>query len=230
MARIVGGVWGPTILSKYSRSDFSGMDRIVKLSVKLIGLTLALPIGFISGLAKPFLKVWLGSEYQTMAWVLIVLVFHLSVNLITSPFYNIQLTLNKLMVPALVKVSLGLLNFYLAINLSRKYGPIGIATAGALIITLENLFIWPIYTAKIMNFPWSRYMINLFPIILATLGVSIASYSIGLIIPPVSLINLFIIGVLVSCGYLVVSFLFGLTKEEKQMGLNILRNFMKVGA
>ena len=134
------------------------------------------------------------------------------------------------MVPALVKVSLGLLNFYLAINLSRKYGPIGIATAGALIITLENLFIWPIYTAKIMNFPWSRYMINLFPIILATLGVSIASYSIGLIIPPVSLINLFIIGVLVSCGYLVVSFLFGLTKVEKQMGLNILRNFMKVGA
>jgi membrane protein EpsK len=93
MANAVGSVWAPTFLTKFSKSDLAGMDKILLFTVKLIGFTIALPVGLIAGLARPFLNTWLGTEYTIMTWVLVVLICHLSVNLIATPFLNVQVTL-----------------------------------------------------------------------------------------------------------------------------------------
>lgn len=223
MASAVGGVWGPTIFSRYGKADFSGIDRIVRISTKLVGLTLALPIGYLCGVARPFLVLWLGPEFEVMAWVMVVMVFHLSYNLIVTPFISVQLSLGKVRLPALVNIASGLVYGLLAFFLAREYGPLGIVVTGALLMTLKNLLFVPIYTAHIMGFPWWRYVTRLLAVILWTLGVAASARLVMEFIPLTSLFNLLVNGIVVTLGYALAVFLFGLSKDERELGMNLLR-------
>jgi membrane protein EpsK len=222
MARAVGSVWGPTFLTKFSNSDLNGMDNVVRYAVKLIGYTIALPVGLIAGLAQPFLKTWLGSEYEIMTWLLVVMICHLSVNLISTPFLNVQVTLNKMAIPAAFSLALGVSNFVLAIILSRVIGAMGIVAAGALTLTANNFIFMPVYAARIMGLKWWHYIQGLLPVIVATLGVTIISYMTALIFPTLSLINLLLIGIIVSCIYLPITYRVGLSRDEREMVVDIL--------
>jgi len=222
IARSVGSVWGPTILTKFSRSDLDGMDNVVLYTVKLIGFTIALPVGLIVGLAKPFLTIWLGPEFEIMTWILVVMVLHLSVNLVSAPFLNIQVTLNKMALPAVFNLVLGAAYYLLAVVFSRLIGPMGIVTAGALTLTVDNFIVMPVYTARIMGRKWWYYLQRLFPIIVATLVVAIPAYITTLIFPITLLISLLLIGAIVTCIYLPLTYRIGLSGEEREMVVNIL--------
>jgi membrane protein EpsK len=201
------------------------MDYIARFAIKLMGLTMALPIGFLVGLANPFLVVWLGAEYGTLTWVFSVMIFHLSVNLLTMPYLNIQVTFNKVRLPALVTFTMGAAYYFLAAFLSRELGPIGIVLAGTLTLTATNFAFMPVYTARIMNMVWWHYLVRLFAILLATLGVSMVSYTAGLIYPITSLLNLFLVGVVISGAYIILAYLIGFTKEDKHMFASLLRKY-----
>jgi O-antigen/teichoic acid export membrane protein len=215
MSMAIGGVWGPSILSKYSQSDYRGMNSIVELSIKVIGMAMALPIGLLVGLAGPFLALWLGPSFASMSWVFILMIFHLAVNLIVGPFFNVQVSLNKLKLPAIVAFCLGLTNLFLTIVFARLFGVIGIAIAGALAQTLYYAIFSPAYTARLMNFAWWRYLIQFLPILVATFGVAALSYAITLLISLSSLAHIFIVGLFISVAYLLVVYRFGLAKAEK---------------
>ena len=218
----IGGVWGPSILAKYGRSDQRGIDSIVLGSIKLIGLTMALPIGLICGLAVPFLTVWLGPDFQALGWVLAAMVFPLSTNLIVEPFFNINISLNKLKVPALVTCGAGLLNLLLAVLLAPRYGVIGIVAAGALTLTLNYSFFIPIYTARIMDLPWWRYFLCLGAVSLAALGVAVASYLLSDVFSLTSYFRLIAAGGLVSVVYLTAAYFWGLSAVEKELLISFL--------
>jgi len=223
MSIAVGGVWGPSILAKYSRSDRQGMDKITLVSIKLTGLTLALVVGLICGLADPFLNVWLGPEFQAMVWILVVMIFPLSTNMVVGPFFNIHISHNKLKFPALVALGLGLLNLSLAILLTPKYGAMGIVAAGMLTLTLNNSIYAPLYAAKIMNLPWWHYLKSLAVVVVATLGVAVVSYMLSVAIPLISYLHLIVTGGLVSLVYLTLVYSLWLNGEEK----NLLKIFLR---
>ncbi len=217
MSVAIGGVWGPSILSKYSQLDFHGIDGIVRTSIKVTGLTLALVIGLLCGLASPFLSIWLGEDFQSMAWVLILMIFPLSTNLIASPFFNIHVSFNKLKIPALVELGLGLSNLFLAIYLTPQYKIMGLVLAGVFTLTLYFSVFSPIYAAKIMGLPWIHYLKQLAVITLSTLGVALVAYSLNKTIPLTSYLHLIIAGGIISLTYLVLVYFLGLTKIEKDL-------------
>jgi membrane protein EpsK len=223
MASAVGGIWGPTILSRYSKSDYTGIDNVILISTKLIGITLALPVGFLVGMAKPFLSLWLGTEFESIAPVLIVMAFPLSATLILGPFFNTQISMNKLKTPALVTISLGMINIIMMVGFSKIYGPLGIALAGAIVWTIRAIFFMPIYTAHILDLAWWRYLVRLLPIIFVTLLVSIVTYFVSVFIPITSLLALIVVGVVVSICYLIAIYLFGLSRNEKDLVNGLLQ-------
>lgn len=226
LSRAVGGVWGPTFLARFSQSDYQGMDKIVQYSVKIIGFSIALPIGLLSGLSRPFLTLWLGSDYEIMAGILVLMIVHLSVNLITAPYFNIQVSLNKIAFPSLINLILGVANFFFALILSRQIGVIGIVLAGALLQTIKNLIVMPIYTAKIMHLVWWRYVLGLLPILLITLGIAAAAFGLAFIFPIRTFAGLIWLGTLVSGGYLWAVYQIGLSSHEKEMVWDIFRRFL----
>jgi len=145
-----------------------------------------------------------------------VMILPLALNLIAGPFFNIQVSMNKLKLPAIVAFSLGLIDLFLIIVFARLFGVIGIAIAGALTQTLYYAIFSPAYTAKLMNFDWRRYLIKFLPVLAASFVVALLSYSISLLISLSSLVHIFLVGLVISCVYLLVVYQFGLAKAEKE--------------
>ena len=158
LANAIAGVWGPTTLSQYSKDDLQGLETVTSFSVKAIGLALALPLGVLTGAARPFLRLWLGEEFSRMGIVLSILVFHLAFNLISATFFNLQLALNRLRTPALMILSLGIANLFLSYISSKIFGPLGIAVSGAVTFSTAFLFLMPIYSAKALKLPWWHFI------------------------------------------------------------------------
>ena len=217
MSMAIGGVWGPSVLAKYSKFDIQGMDEIVGTGVKLMGFVLALTVGLLCGLAGPFLDIWLGSDFQSLTWVLVIMLFPLATNLIVTPFFYIHVSFNKLKIPALVELGLGLSNLFLAICLTPQYKTMGLVLAGGLTLTLYFSIFAPVYAAKIMGLPWTHYLKRLGLITLSTLGVTLVAYFLNKTIPLTSYLHLIIGAGLISTGYLALVYFLGLSSTEKEL-------------
>jgi len=222
MSLAFGGVWGPSILSKYSKSDYQGMDSIVKLSMKVIGLVVALPVGWLCGVAGTFLVFWLGPDFYSMSGVLICLIIHLASNLIVGPFFNVLVSFNRLKIPGIVSFCLGVVNLALMILFARRLGALGIAISGALTMTIYYSLFTPVYTAQILDYKWWHYLLRLLPVYAAVIGVAAVSYAITIFVPTKSLIQLFLEGGVVSVAYVLFVYQFGLANAEKEKVKSLL--------
>jgi O-antigen/teichoic acid export membrane protein len=178
-------------------------------------------VGLICSLADPFLSAWLGSEFQVMLWILVVIIFPLSTNMVVDPFFNIRISLNKLKMPALVALELGLLNLLLAILLIPRFEAMGIVAVGILTLAFNNSIYASLYAAKIMNLTWRHYLKRLEVVVVTMLIVAMGSYMLSLAIPLISYLLLIVAGRLVSLVYLTLVHSLWLNGEEKNFAENI---------
>lgn len=164
LAQTASTVLTPTVLAKYARGDMQAVNRISQQAVKFLGLAMALPIGLLCGFAMPLLKLWLGPEFQNLAWLLVALTAHLSVNLSVLPLFGINTAFNKVRVPGVVTLVMGVCNVGLAVVFVKLgWGAIGIAVAGAIVLTAKNALFTPMYAAYIQKLPWWTFMTVMLP-------------------------------------------------------------------
>ena len=139
----------PIALGQLARQDMSQMALMTRKAIKWMGLFVALPIGGLIGFSSPFLRLWLGDEFVVLTPLLILLSAHLCVNLAVRPLFPIQTALNKVRIPGLVTLLLGILNLGLAIWwVEWDQLGMGVALAGAVVLTLKNTVFTPIYGAR----------------------------------------------------------------------------------
>ncbi|MCJ7703793.1 MAG: hypothetical protein MUO62_19615, partial [Anaerolineales bacterium] len=103
----------------------------------------------------------------------------------------------------------------------------GIVLSSALMLTIMNVFIIPIYTARIMNFRWCHYLQRLLPVLLVVLGISAATYAITSLFRAATFFELGLAGMFVTGGYLLGVYQFGLSREERELTLHLVRGFFK---
>ncbi len=149
----------PIALAQLARDDTREMLVMTRRSVKWMGLIIALPIGGLVGFSVPFLTLWLGAEFASLAVLLTVLTVHLCINLAVRPLFSIQTALNKVRLPGIVTILLGLVNLILALWWAEweRYG-LGVALAGAIVLTAKNALFTPIYGAYIQKVPWYTFI------------------------------------------------------------------------
>ncbi|HTL58619.1 MAG TPA: oligosaccharide flippase family protein [Candidatus Limnocylindrales bacterium] len=155
----VGGVFAPTMFHIYARDDIGGLVVYLRRSIKFLGFFLALPIGLTCGFAKPLLQVWLGNSFAVFAPLLVVMTIHLCINLAMYPLYPLPLALNRVKVPGLVTLAVGVGNVLLALFLAGEagWGLYGIAAAGGIMLTTRHLLFTPLYSAHILKQPWTTF-------------------------------------------------------------------------
>jgi len=220
IANMVSGIWGPLIISKYSRDDYSGIDRVAKTAMKLIGLLIALPIGFVSGVSGVFLGFWLGPEFEALSWIAVVMSFNVLINTLTLPLFAIYRSMNKVKIPAVVTGLTGILYFIVSVLFTKQFGPLGLAAAGGLVLAFRNVFFISIYSAMLLKKKWWHYLGNFIPALLITIFVALLSYGFLLIFEVMNFFELLIIGGGISAIYLVCAYFFGLSKKEKEIILS----------
>jgi membrane protein EpsK len=212
----VGGVFAPTMFHIYARDDISGLIAYLRRSVKFLGLVMALPIGLTCGFAEPLLRLWLGPAFGGFALLLVVMAAHLCINLAMYPLYPLPLALNRVKTPGLVTLAVGVGNVGLALFLAGPmgWGLYGIAAAGAIALTVRHLLFTPLYSAHILNQPWTTFYKGVPVFVLATLLITGLSRATLWLWPISNWLELILAGVGMSLVFLIIAYLL-LTPGER---------------
>jgi len=131
----VSNVLYPTIVAKYAENDFESVHRLSLQAVRLMGFAVSLPVGLLCGLGSSFLQLWLGPSFGNLGLLLILMIWHLPINLAVLPLFGIQMAMNKVKIPGIVTLFMGIGNLVLAIVFTSifKWGLYGIAAASAML-------------------------------------------------------------------------------------------------
>jgi membrane protein EpsK len=218
LAGVVAGVLTPTILSRHARQETEGMVRISQQSVKLLGVAVALPIGLLCGLARPFLQTWLGRPFGDLAPLAWLLIGPLCINLAVLPLFSVQLALNKVRWPGIVSLAMGAVNLALAVILAgpMNLGIYGVAAAGAITLTSKNAIYTPIYTAGILGRRATGFFAAMMPSVVATALVAAASTALSSAADLASWPRLVWAGMAITVPYVPLAYFLLISNEERQ--------------
>lgn len=224
VAGMLSGILAPVILSHYAKNKFDEIINMSKISVKLMGFAMALPIGLMCGFSPLILSLWVGPEFSKLWPLMMVHLMHLVINLSVLPLFSINIAYNKVKVPGIVTFFMGIGNLLLAITLPTmaNLGYYGVAIAGAIMLTAKNSLFTPFYTAKIMAIPKSAFRESM---LFGTVSLIIVTLISGIIYHFLSISNL--LALVISCIaisllYIGFSWLFCLNKEEQRIILSLI--------
>lgn len=152
-------VFGPMMVELYARKKIKELIEYSNKSVKITGIIIALPVGLACGLGGIILTLWLGEGFRSYTLLFSLMTIHLSVNLSVQPLFGIFQAANKVKVPALVTLAMGIVNFAFAIlfSITLKMGAFGIVISSMLVLTAKNLIFTPIYSSAITGQPLKTY-------------------------------------------------------------------------
>lgn len=169
IASILAASLTPLAFIHYASERHAELVVLIRSSMRLMGLSMALIIGVISGGAHLLLRLWLGPEFEQFAPLLWIQSGHLVVNLAVLPLFAINITLDKVRIPGTVSLILGLMNVALAVVLARsvELGILGVALAGAIVLTCKNAFFTTWYCARILKISVKPYMHSLIQSLIA---------------------------------------------------------------
>ncbi len=228
-ASMIAGVLTPMVFIYYAKEQTIALINMMRSSVKMMGVLMALPIGFICGFAPQILTIWVGEKYAYLAPLMILMVFHLAINLSVMPLFSINVAYNKIRVPGIVTLLMGGMNISLAILLPllAGWGFYGVAVAGAIVLTLKNAVFTPWYASKVMNIKILAFAWPMLPGITSTIIIAIVGLIIGAFLPVTSLTTLVITGIAITTVYTIVIWKFGLSSFERKILKSYIPNIKK---
>ena len=197
---ITAAVVAPMLTIYYAKSEIESIIRLCKVSVRMLSLASAIPISLLCIISPDILRLWLGQEYIRLAPLMVIMLFHLVINVGCMPLFNIQLALNKVRVPALVTLLMGALNLVLSIVFIRylNLGVYAVALSGAVVLTSKNALFTPIYAARILQVKWYTFLRSYSSGIVLLAALVMLNYAFYKCVAPASLINLVIFSITVG--------------------------------
>jgi O-antigen/teichoic acid export membrane protein len=219
VASMIAGVLTPMVFTYYAKEQITALINMMRGSVKMMGFLMALPIGFICGFAPQILTIWVGEKFTYLAPLMVLMVFHLTINLSVMPLFPINVAYNKIRVPGIVTLLMGMMNIALAILLPllAGWGFYGVAAAGAIVLTLKNAVFTPWYATRVMNIKALTFAGAMLPGIISAITIAIAGWITGALLPVTSLTTLVITGVAITIVYSVLLWQFGLSSLERKI-------------
>jgi len=145
------------------------------------------------------------------------------------PLFPIQTATNHVRVPGILMLIMGLANVGLAVALAIRsgLGYIGIAIAGAIVLTAKNTLFTPFYAARNLKLPWYTFYPSLIKGAVGFAVVGLGTYLMSLSWALTSWSKLALAGISVSGIYALGAYFLGLTTSERLLLNNEIRQRMK---
>jgi len=219
MAGVFAGVLMPMYMISYAKGNIEDLIKMSKMAVRFMGLGLAVPIGLACGLSSELLSVWIGPEFSKLAPLMILMLVHLTVNLAVIPLFSINICYNRIKIPGLVTLFMGVLNLVLAVIIPIVFdiGFYGVALAGAIVLTLKNALFTPWYASKVLGIKAKTFISEMASGILATLAVFGFSWFLAGIWTIDSWIGLIVSGSVIAIFYAPIVWFLVLSKSERKL-------------
>jgi len=217
-AAAISGALTPLILMEYARGAEERITCLSRQAVKLLGLGMALPVGVVCGLARPLLRLWLGSDFASLAPLLVVMIAHLCINLAVLPLFSIQVALNRVKWPGIVTLLMGFANLGLAVWWSGwEANGLGVALAGGLVLLLKNALFTPLYSAHIQRLRYTAFLSSMAPGVVGATAVGLVCYALGRVCAIGSWPAFIGLACLVAAVYAAVAYTVGLDDGERRL-------------
>jgi O-antigen/teichoic acid export membrane protein len=219
IAGMLVGVLTPVILTYYAQKKFEELVVLSKSAVKIMGLSMALPIGLICGFSPLILSLWVGPDFARLSPLMWILLGHLAINMSVLPLFPMNVAYNKLRIPAIATIFLGVANLLLAIILSTTtgWGYYGVAVAGTIVLTARHFFFVPMYATKVLKMSKNPFKSTMIQVFLSTVIVagtaSITYYFINISSAPAFI---FICGI-ISLAYLLLTWSIFMNESERRI-------------
>jgi len=153
MATVLAGVITPVIMIYYANNEIDKLISLSKMSILLMGVLLSVPLGILAGFSGEILDLWVGKEFNHLSIFISISMIPLILNLSILPLLSINTAYNKVKLPALVSLGLGLL-YVILLLLTLKYtlfGILGVIIINGLILTAKNSIFTPLYASYILK-------------------------------------------------------------------------------
>ena len=161
LGRLVSNQFGPTVIAYCAKREWDALRKLLQLSLKMTAISIALPIGVICVTAPELLKTWLGDDFVYLSPVVWLVIGHLFINVGVFPLvYCLQPGMNKVKLPGLVTLSMGIANVICTYTLgvTLGMGVMGVALGGAIILSLKNAVFTSLYGARILDLQKTTFL------------------------------------------------------------------------
>lgn len=229
IAGLLIGILTPVILTCYIKGKIKELINLSKSAIKLTGFAMALPIGFICGFAPQLLSLWVGPEFVKLSPLILLMLFHLVINLPVMLLFDINIAYNKVRIPGIVTFWLGIGNFLLAVIIPSLtgWGYYGVAVAGAIVLTIKNALFTPWYATKVLGIPRTTFISSMFPGALAMFIIAGSCRLINFFVPISGFGALIISGIIVTIVYIGSVWIFTKENIERHIIMSMIPSFIR---
>lgn len=226
---LITSVFSPMYYTYYARRLFTAIHTLSVISVKCIGLVMALPIALICIFSPHLLTIWVGEEFVHLSGLIWVLLIPLTTILSVRSLITSYAAYNQVRMPAIVTIISGILNLVLALTLPYIYnlGMYGIALAFIIALSLRNTVFIPWYAAKVQGVALTTFYMPAIPGTLAYFAlVIIGCPFVSVLAVPASIVDIALISGVISLVYLTIVTRVILTDSERDLIRSILPSFV----
>ncbi|MDZ7859275.1 MAG: polysaccharide biosynthesis C-terminal domain-containing protein [Candidatus Krumholzibacteriota bacterium] len=165
---------------------------------------------------KAFIIRWMGPEYTDSFKVLAILLIGLLFNTIQISSKSILFAISKHKIYSIAIIIEGAANVLLSIILVRKFGILGVAMGTTIPALINNLFIIPAYTSRVINIKLARYTKIVAAIVLLGGAIHFGSWLLVNDFILNSYSRLFILSTATSIVFLILNAFIVLSREERK--------------
>ena len=177
-------------------------------------------------LGKQFIDIWLGKNYIQTYYISIILLGTILLPLSQSIGPEIERAKNKQKFMCVVGILLAIANIFISIPLIKIYGGIGAAIGTGIVLIVGFLIIRNVFYKYFLSLNTLKILKNIYKIIPALLIFYISGRLVLSFLIIDKILELIIVGVLLSIIYIIVVWFFSFNNEEKQMFGNILKSVL----
>ena len=223
----ISSAFSPTTIKLYAQKKYDELIKYTNNSVSFCGTMLGLIIPIIATLLVPFVGIWLQEDFSSLKYLIVFMLIPLIPNLAITQLNVLNQAVNKLKIPAIASITAGVINIILALEFVNRFklGIFGIALASVISFTLRNLIFIPLYAAYITKQKWYIYYKPLIKSFLISIIICIVSFVIQRYYVINSIIDLFIIGIILMLIYGTISYL-TLNKNDKKAVKKFIKKYV----
>lgn len=212
-------VFVPNINILYAQGKKDELLQEVLFSVRVIGYLATVPIGFLMVFGDAFFGAWVPTQNaQLLQSLSLLTLFPLVASSIVAVITNVYITTNKLRVPALVLLGVGIVNL-LAVLICLKFTDLGVwavPVVGMITQLAYYTLFQPVYAARCLNLPWNTFYKTIFLSAACTLSMVAICFGYRMVIDVRGWIPLFIAGVICSIITLSINFFIIFNHSERR--------------
>lgn len=157
---LLSGSFIPNFNILYAKGEYEQLLHEIKKSMKIVGILICIPIGFLLVFADEFFSLWVPTvDSNYLFWLSFITVLPMIFGSSINPIFGVFTVTNKLRIPSLVLLAAGILNtafIYLLLK-TTGLGLWSIPIVSAVQQGIRNFFFTPMYASvclkqKIMTF------------------------------------------------------------------------------